>query len=254
MGLAGMSDKVAVVTGAASGIGAATAHRLVGEGVRVACVDRDKKQLDILVEELGDVALSVVADVSEPNAATDYIDRTVEHFGRFDMFHANAGILGPVADFVDISDDDFDRVVAINIRGTFFALRAAMRKLSGSGGSIVATSSIQGIRGAQGSVAYTAAKHAVIGMVRTAAIEGGPLNIRVNAVAPGTVETPMLDELQRGILPDDPAKAGQLLRSRAPLGRDATAAEIAATVAWLLSDESSYVSGAVMSVDGGATA
>jgi NAD(P)-dependent dehydrogenase (short-subunit alcohol dehydrogenase family) len=97
-------------------------------------------------------------------------------------------------------------------------------------------------------------KHAVIGMVRTAAIEGGPLLIRVNAVAPRTVGTPMLDELQRGILPDGPEQAGQFLSSRAPLGRHATAAEIAATVAWLLSDESTYVSGAVIFVDGGATA
>lgn len=254
MSLAGLDGKVAVVTGAAGGIGAATARRLAREGVHVVCVDLDAAGVDRVVAELETPGFAVVADTTDSSAVDRYIGAATQQFGRFDFLHANAGVLGPVAPIVGVSDDDFDRVVRVNLRGTFLALRAAMTALEPTGGAIVVTSSILGLRGAFGSAGYAATKHAVIGLARTAAIEGGPSGVRVNVVCPGTVETPMLNTLHNLLSPEDPAAGGVMLRGNVPLARDGRPDEIAAAVAWMFSDDASFLTGAVLSVDGGKSA
>ncbi len=254
MSLAGLQGKVAVVTGAAGGIGAASARRLSREGARVVCVDIDGDAAERVAAGLESPAVAVVADTSDAAATDNYIGAATQHFGRIDLLHANAGILGPVAPLVSMAEADFDRVIQINLRGVFLAVRAAMRAMSGQGGAIVVTSSIVGLRGAFGSAAYAAAKHGVLGVARTAAIEGGSQGIRVNAICPGAIETPMLDTLRDLVSPGDRDRGAQMLRAGTPLGRDGSPEEIAAAVAWMLSEDASFLTGAVLAVDGGATA
>jgi NAD(P)-dependent dehydrogenase (short-subunit alcohol dehydrogenase family) len=252
--VAGLSfeGQVAIVTGGAGGLGRALAARLLRDGARVALVDSDEEQLQRVAGEL-DPVLPIRADVTVEQDVIDYVARTVAELGRVDLFFNNAGIEGRMARIVDTEMADFDRVLAVNLRGVFLGLREVLRALErqGTGGSIVNTASVAGLRGSSRLAPYSTSKHAVIGLTRSAAREGAAFGVRVNAVAPGFIDTRMLHSINAMGSPDDPAGAEADLVSRVPLGRLGTPDEVANVVAWLLSAEACYVSGGVYVVDAG---
>lgn len=248
---AGLDGKVALVTGAAGGIGGATARRLAAEGARLVLVDRDAARVEALATELG--ATWVAGDVADEACADAAIAAGVAAYGRVDLHHLNAGISGGFARLVDVTVDDFDRALAVNLRGTFLGLRAAFRRyeVQDGSGAIVLTASIASLRGSDDLLAYQTSKHGVLGLLKGAALYGGPLGIRVNAVAPGIVPTALFADHAA-----TPGGADDMVRRAAttPLRRAGTGADIAGVVAFLLGDDAAYLTGEVVSVDGGAQA
>jgi 3alpha(or 20beta)-hydroxysteroid dehydrogenase len=246
----GLEGQVAVVTGAANGFGLAVATRLAGEGAKLVLVDRDADALHAAAEKLG--GLAVVADVSQEAEVDAYVAAAVEAHGRIDLFFNNAGIEGRMAPMTELSVADFDRVWAVNARGVFMGLRAVLKVMKPQGsGVIVNTASMAAIKGAATFSPYIASKHAVLGLTKSAALEGAPHGIRVNCVAPGHIDTRMARDLTAQINPDDPEGTYRAVSETVPLyKRYGTAAEVASVVLWLLSDESEYVSGAIHLIDG----
>lgn len=248
MSLRGLAGKVAVVTGGASGIGEATVRRLVDEDCRVVIVDFDEARARELSTSLGRNTCVVAGDVAEERTAGAWLAAALDQFGRLDFVHNNAAVAGPMAPLVDVSLDGFDRVVAVNLRGVFIGTRTAMRqmRLQGQGGAIVNTAALAGVVGFRNISAYTAAKHGVVGLSKVAAAEGAPDKIRVNVVNPGFTLTPVVVNEVKAM------GEGALERYAAmqPMGRGAQPAETAAAIVWLLSDEASFINGAVLAVDG----
>jgi NAD(P)-dependent dehydrogenase (short-subunit alcohol dehydrogenase family) len=254
MALKGLNGKVAVVTGAADGIGAATARRLHQEGVKLALVDVRREPLEALAGELRDDALALSADVSVTSDVERYTEAALERFGRIDLAVLNAGVAPQVSAIADASIEDFDRVIAINLRGNYLTLRAAIRAMlaHGEGGAIVSTASMLALQGGPMFAPYVATKHAVLGLVRSAALELGRSGIRVNALCPGYVDTAMTRAVEE--LQGDGAAARAVMEKFNAFGRYGTPDEMAAMTAWLLSDEASYCSGGAFSVDAAITA
>jgi len=251
--MAGLSGKVAIVTGAADGLGRATSLKMAAEGARVLLVDIDKQRLaetEALIGDAGGEAAVFVADVSDETQVRAYVDEAKGRFGRIDAFFNNAGILGVVAPTTEYPIDTFDKVIAVNLRGVFlglhFVLPVMIRQRSGS---IINTGSMGGAGGVPGSSAYNASKHAVIGLTKTAAIEVGATGVRVNAVLPGNIRTKMTSGLG-----SDDAENERLAARLAPQGRMGTPEEIADAVYFLASDASLHITGVELPVDGGITA
>jgi NAD(P)-dependent dehydrogenase (short-subunit alcohol dehydrogenase family) len=249
----GLDGKVALVTGGASGIGAAVVDRLAAEGVSVVVVDRNRRAAEEQIASLPCPGLAVAADISSEQDVDRAVAAATDRFGRVDLHFLNAGIPGSLAPFEDLSAADFDEVIAVNLRGTFLGLRAAFRQYAaqGSGGSIVITSSICGVSGSDDLVPYHASKHGLIGLMRSAAVHGGERGVRVNAVAPGVILTPLLTAAG-----DGPGGVGDAERRAmiAPQRRAGTTEEVADLVVFLLSDQAGFLTGDVISIDGGATA
>jgi NAD(P)-dependent dehydrogenase (short-subunit alcohol dehydrogenase family) len=246
----GLAGKVAIVTGGAGGLGSASARRLSAEGCRVVVVDIDGDAASKVAASLPGEAIGVRADVAAEADVERYLGEAAAAFGRVDLHHLNAGIPGSPGALPDLDADGFDRVMAVNVRGIFLGLRGAFRlyRSAGSAGNVVLTASIASLRGSADLIAYQTSKHAVLGLLHGAAMYGGPLGIRVNAVAPGIVPT--------NLFPFGGATPGgrdDMVRRAAtsPLRRAGTTDEIASVVAFLLSDESSYMTGETVSVDGG---
>ncbi|WP_236791079.1 SDR family NAD(P)-dependent oxidoreductase [Amycolatopsis sp. GM8] len=244
-----LAGKVVLVVGASTGIGADAARIFAEEGASVMLAARSADTLAALTEKLAgdghDVAYTA-GDVSVAADVARFVGDTVARFGRLDGAFNNAGI-NQYGRLDEVSEVDFDRLMAVNVKGTWLCLREEVRAMDG--GSIVNTSSIGGIRGSTGLGAYQASKHAVIGLTRTAAHDFGPLGIRVNVLAPGPTESPMLKQWRL----DDPAAVERRINA-VPLRKAGTPAEVGNAAAWLLSDRASHISGAVLPVDGGFTA
>jgi len=245
--------QVALVTGASSGMGLATARAFAAQGASVALADINEDALRAANDELtsaGQQALAVVCDISDEDQVAALVDRTVATYGRLDMAFNNAGIQVPPSDAADEPAGIFERVNAINLRGVWACMKHELRQMREQGsGAIVNCSSLGGLVGLPGRASYHASKHGVLGLTKSAALEYAPRGIRINAVCPGTIATPMVADMEaKGEL--DMAEA---IRNQ-PIGRLGTADEIAAAVLWLCSPGASFVVGVALPVDGGYTA
>lgn len=245
-----MQGKTAIITGGGSGFGRETALKLAERGVNVAVVDLSTEKGEETVQlckQLGGDSIFIQADVANVEDVKQYVGKTIEHFGKINLFFNNAGISGSGVRTLECSEEEFNAIVDVNLKGVFYGLKYVVNEmLKTGGGAIVNTASLGGVVGMPTLGAYSATKHAVIGLTKTIAGEYGRDNIRINAIAPGTNETPMVKEF--------PAEAIQAMANAIPMGRLGQPHEVGNVVAFLLSDEASYIHGAVISIDGGSAA
>jgi len=244
--------KVAFVTGAANGIGRATALAFAREGASVAVADISEQgnhETMRLIEKLGARALAVRCDVSQTDQVKAALDKAIAAFGRLDFAFNNAGVEQPITAAADISEDEWDRIARINLRGVFLCMKYEIPlMLKNGGGVIVNTSSGAGVKGFKGQAAYAAAKHGVIGLTKSAALDYAQSNVRINAVCPGIIATPMMQRFTGGT-----REGERRVVAQEPVGRMGTPEEIAAAVIWLCSDAAAFVIGHAMVIDGGQT-
>jgi NAD(P)-dependent dehydrogenase (short-subunit alcohol dehydrogenase family) len=254
------TGRVALVTGGSSGIGRATALAFAREGARVMIASRGRERGETVLQELaslGAEAEFVATDVSRPDEVEHLVRRTVERFGRLDCAFNNAATLEaePMKPLHLCSEEDFDRAMAFNLRSVFLCMRWEIEQmLSQGGGAIVNTSSVNGLGGVPGAGFYAAAKAAVLGLTKSAALELAGQRIRVNALVAGGFLTPMLESVFQKHSPDDPGAAAAGFARQVPLGRIGAPEEAAEAVLWLCSDAASYMTGNSLIVDGGVTA
>jgi NAD(P)-dependent dehydrogenase (short-subunit alcohol dehydrogenase family) len=247
-----LEGKRAIVTGAGAGIGRAIALRLSSEGARVALADLDERTAERVAGEIGGKNLVRRTNVARAEEVEALVRSVVEEWGGLDVMVNNAGI-GVAATAPETSEEDFDRQMGVNLKGTFFGIKYAVPAMRDSGGgSIVNMASVAALVGVPDRAAYCAAKGGILALTRAAAIDHVGEGVRINCIAPGTVDTPWIDRITAGY--DDPEEARARMEARQPHGRLVTPEEIAAMAAYLASDESASVVGACMVVDGGMTA
>jgi len=240
-------NQVALVTGASSGMGLATARAFAEAGAAVALVDRNAKKLSAAAEALkaaGHKVIDIVCDVSDEAQAKAAVERTVSEYGRLDVAYNNAGILGPMCEMSEETLEEYEQTQAVNLRGIWTFMKHELRQMKKQGsGAIVNCSSLGGLVGLAGRAAYHASKHGVIGLTKSAALDVAAHGIRVNAICPGCVDTPMGDEI-------DP-EAMKIFLKEQPIGRMGMPEEVAAAVLWLCSPGASFIVGVALPVDGG---
>ena len=246
----GLKDKVALVTGGSSGIGRATSLTFAHQGARVAIADREPNgaaETARMIEDIGGTAAVFELDVTKADDVASLVERIVQTYGRLDCAFNNAGIGGKVAKTADYPEEEWDRIIDVNLKGVWLCMKYEIPVMEKQGsGAIVNTASIYGLAGAAGYIAYNAAKHGVVGITRTAALEYATAGIRINAVCPGYIRTPMT---QPGI--DANPEFERKMVSQTPMGRMGMPEEIAEAVVWLCSDAASFVTGHTMTPDGG---
>ncbi|AIT81474.1 SDR family NAD(P)-dependent oxidoreductase [Novosphingobium pentaromativorans] len=248
-----MKGKVAIVTGGTGGIGGAVAEILLSRGCKVLVTGRNQSKLDALADRLGagDSLLCMRADVGLESDTKMVTARAVEEFGRLDILVANAGVEGDVKPLTSLTSDEFTVVQMTNVVGTFNSIKHAALAMS-DGGAIVATGSVASTVGVPGLASYTTSKHAISGLVKVAAIELAPAKIRVNAVAPAPIDNEMMRSIERQAIPDaDDAARRAYFASLNPMQRYGRNEEVARAIAFLASDEASFITGALLAVDGG---
>jgi NAD(P)-dependent dehydrogenase (short-subunit alcohol dehydrogenase family) len=251
------SDRVVLITGGGSGLGRAAAVRLAAEGAKLSLVDISEAGLAATAEAVTQATpdaevITTIADVSKEEDVDRYVTETTSRFGRIDGFFNNAGIEGKQNLTEDFTAAEFDKVVSINLRGVFLGLEKVLKVMREQGsGMVVNTASVGGIRGIGNQSGYAAAKHGVVGLTRNSAIEYGQYGIRINAIAPGAIWTPMVENSMKQLNADDPRGAAEEFIQTNPTKRYGEAPEIASVVAFLLSDDASYVNATVVPIDGG---
>jgi len=246
-----MDGKCCIVTGGAGSLGLASAKLLAGEGAKVMLVDRNADDLARAAEALGsDDVLTAAADVTDAADTRAYIAQAMEAWGRLDVLFSNAGLSGTNAPITDYPEDIFDSVIDVNIKGSFLALKYAIPHMT-SGASIIVTSSIMGVQARPNSVGYITSKHALVGMVRCAAREVAAQNIRVNILAPGPITNDFQNTIEDRMSKMMGIDATAMLNQMIPMGRHADVEEVARSVLFLASDQSSFSTGSVFMADGG---
>ena len=246
-----LKDKVAIITGGAAGIGLATARIFLAEGAQVMIVDIDGTSLEKAFRDLNHSNLShCVADVSKVEDTMAYLNKTLDTFGKIDIFFINAGIEGISSPIAEYPDQLFDTIIAVNLKGVWLGCKYVIPKME-DGGSVMITSSVAGLKGFAGLAPYVASKHGVIGLMRTAAQEFAERRIRVNSIHPGPVNNDMMRRIEANISPDDPKEAQKGFESLVPFGRYAEVEEIAQLALFLCSEESKYITGGIHVIDGG---
>ena len=247
-----LANKVCIVTGGAGSLGLASAKLFVAEGAKVMLVDLRQADLDRAKAEINSANVDTcAADVSDAKATKNYVDRTVAKFGKIDVLFSNAGNQGPIVPTTEYPEDVFDAVIAVHVRGAFLACKYVIPQMN-DGGSIVITSSVVGVMGAPGAVAYVAAKHAMVGIMRSVAKEVARRNIRCNTLHPGPIDNEFQAKIDAGIGKLAGGVDGRkLLDAAIPLQRHGRPEEIARSALYLASDMSAYVTGATIVADGG---
>src|SRR6476619_2358129 len=252
-----LDGRVAVVTGAAGVIGTATIRLLAERGARIVAVDRKEDDLKTAIKGLpaSAQALAVEADVTREDEVTEYVRAAVDKFGTIDVFYNNAGIEGDIKPIIEYSLESFRRVLDVNVVGVFLGMKHVLPvMLKQNKGSIINTASIAGLLGSPQIAVYSASKHAVIGLTKSAAWECTGTGVRVNCVCPGMIDSRMLSSIIEGRNPGNAPVPNERIVERIPARRLGQASEVASIVAFLASDEASYVSGSAYTVDGGRTA
>ncbi len=246
-----MVGRVALVTGAARGIGLSTVRLLSEQGVRIAAFDLPGSDWSDVTQAAGTSALLIEGDVANSADWERCISQTLAQFSQLDVLVNNAGISGALCSLTRYDDDVFDKVMNVNVKGVYLGLKHGAGAMGTRGGSIVNVSSVSGIGGGRFTIAYTASKHAVVGMTKLAAAELAPKNIRVNAVCPAPTATEMMFSMERTHSPDDPEAVRRAMTGMIPLGRYGEPSEIAAVIVFMASDAASFMTGTAVPVDGG---
>jgi NAD(P)-dependent dehydrogenase (short-subunit alcohol dehydrogenase family) len=247
-----LENKTVVITGGAGGIGKTTAQRMIKEGAKVLITDLDEETLKKVSEEISSPELYyMVADVTDEKQVKSYAQKARELFGHVDVFFNNAGIEGEVKPLDEYPLDVYHKLIEVNVNGVYYGLRHIFPLMKAKGGSVIITSSVAGMAGTANVLPYVTSKHALIGMMRSAALEGAPHKIRVNTINPSPVDNRMMRSLEEGFAPGEAKAAKQNFEKAIPLGRYAKNEEIASLAIFLASEESSFITGTVNPIDGG---